>query len=90
MPHLEGLRATPADPLQFARKGSANQDEYGLNERCTLSVPEGTSVTVTSFSTEEFYDRLTINGESYSGPQGLVGCWAATGLERFFRDSGLL
>lgn len=48
-------------------------DEYGLNERCTLTVPEGTSVTVTSFSTEEFYDRLTINGEKYSGAQGLVG-----------------
>jgi hypothetical protein len=30
-------------------------------------------VTVTSFSTEEFYDRLTINGEKYSGAQGLVG-----------------
>lgn len=48
-------------------------DEYGLNERCTLSLPEGTSVTVTSFSTEDFYDRLTINGEKYSGSQGLAG-----------------
>jgi len=48
-------------------------DPYGLNERCTLTIPVGTRVTVTHFSTEEFYDRLTINGERYSGGHGLVG-----------------
>lgn len=51
----------------------AAKEPYGFDERCTLTVPEGTVVTVTSFETEDFYDRLTINGERYSGPHGLEG-----------------
>ena len=40
---------------------------YGSNERCELSLPEGSEITISAFETELNYDRLTINGQSFSG-----------------------
>eukprot|EP00438_Fugacium_kawagutii_P020810 Skav218844 [mRNA] locus=scaffold3958:45653:60387:+ [translate_table: standard] len=49
------------------------REPYGFDERCTPTLAEGTVVTVISFENKDFYDRLTVNGEEYSGPNGLEG-----------------
>ena len=41
--------------------------QYGPDERCTILAPFPSVVTVAAFSTENGYDQLTVNGESYSG-----------------------
>ena len=45
---------------------------YGENETCVASLPPFTALTVKDFSTEKFYDQLTVNGVRYSG-RGLRG-----------------
>lgn len=46
--------------------------EYGGDEHCTMAAPLPSVVTFAAFSTEIGYDKLTLNGEAYSGqtPEG--------------------
>mmetsp|Transcript_70814 Transcript_70814/g.207505 ORF Transcript_70814/g.207505 Transcript_70814/m.207505 type:complete len:723 (+) Transcript_70814:102-2270(+) len=45
---------------------------YGNNEECTITVSKsgGVKLNVAEFSTEEGYDRLTVNGQEYHGGEG--------------------
>merc|ERR1719330_717787 len=43
---------------------------YGNNEACTVTMAGDFALTVEAFSTESYYDSLTMGGRSYSGTSG--------------------
>ena len=47
--------------------GFVDDDNYGDNEECSVTVPAGSRVWMQSFATEANYDMLTINNIAYSG-----------------------
>jgi hypothetical protein len=52
---------------------------YGNSQACTITVNEAVLLSVTAFSTESGYDRLTVNGVQYSGTNGPGGVQVAAG-----------
>jgi hypothetical protein len=47
---------------------------HGNNERCTWTVLHSSTLSVISFSTESYFDRVTVNSISYTGSgSGLAG-----------------
>ena len=52
---------------------------YTNSEQCTIRVTSTTTLSVLSFSTESFFDRLTVGGVDYSGTVGPNGVAVTTG-----------
>ena len=55
--------------------------DYGNNQDCVFRSLQNVQLSVTAFNTEQGYDRLTVNGISYSGTTGPGGVVVAAGQD---------
>ena len=61
---------------------------YSNYQQCTIIVHEDVTLSVTAFSTELWYDYLTVNGEQYDGTSGPEGVHVAAGSTIYFASDG--
>jgi hypothetical protein len=52
---------------------------YGSSQQCTITAHEAVTLSVTAFSTEAGWDKLTVNGVQYDGTTGPGGVQVAAG-----------
>jgi hypothetical protein len=65
-----------------------NDIDIDINQACTITAHEAVMLSVTAFSTESGYDRLTVNGVQYSGTSGPNGVQVAAGSTITFTSDG--
>lgn len=80
-----GSRCQTTNGGQCVTDGSGN---YGNRERCTMRVGYATTLYTTQFSTENYFDYITIGGTRYMGTSGFSGVSVASGETFRWRSDG--